>query len=76
MFPQVFVDVKVDAPVGVVGGGGGEGEGEGGDDENVVVALFDYEGVEGDLSFKVYRGEEEGERRKREGERKEESSEG
>ena len=57
MFPQVFVDVKVDAPVGVVGGGegggGGEGEGEGVDDENVVVALFDYEGVEGDLSFKV-----------------------
>ena len=64
MFPQVFVDVKVDAPVGVVGGGGGgEGEGEGGDDENVVVALFDYDGVEGDLSFKVCRGEEEGERK-------------
>lgn len=60
MFPQVFVDVKVDTPVGVVGGEGG-----GGDDENVVVALFDYDGVEGDLSFKVYRGEE-GEGREKE----------
>ena len=58
MFPQVFVDVKVDTPIGV-GGGGGGGGGEG-EDENIVKALFDYDGEEGDLSFKV---------REREGER-------
>ena len=52
MFPQVFVDVKVDMPVGTVGGGGGGEEIEN-KNENVVKALFDYEGEEGDLSFKV-----------------------
>ena len=53
MFPQVFVDVKVDAPIGVVEKGGEEEGGEKEEDVNVVTALFDYPGEDGDLSFKV-----------------------
>ena len=44
MFPQTFVEIKLDIPVGVV---------KEEVDPNLVTALFDYEGQEGDLSFKV-----------------------
>lgn len=56
IFPQVFVQIKVDTPIGIVGEGEGSGNMGGkkrSDDVNVAIAVFDYEGQEGDLSFKV-----------------------
>ena len=51
MFPQVFVDVKVDTPVGLVSG---KDDKDGGDeDSNMATAVSDFDGQEGDLTFKV-----------------------
>jgi hypothetical protein len=50
MFPQSFVNVMVDLPIGVVKVD--EGRVDDSEGPNVATAIADYEGEEGDLSFK------------------------